>query len=159
MSDHQLIFCRPQFFKFKSGGVHKYINFHSLKSYRVNDYEKGPGQIVLPSYEIFDDVDAVYSDFLQKIITVIANISPLKTKRVKGNNQEWFNVEVLEKLNSRDKLFQEFKNSRLHIYKELFIKAKYEALKPTAAKEQVFFKKKSQKLFVNQKSYGNSLNI
>ena len=130
-----------------------------MKSYRVDDYEKGPGQIVLPSYEIFDDVNAVYSDFLQKIITVIANISPLKTKRVKGNNQEWFNVEVLEKLNSRDKLFQEFKNSRLHIYKELFIKAKYEALKLTAAKEQVFFKKKSQKLFVNQKSYGNSLNI
>ena len=88
-----------------------------------------------------------------------ANIAPLKTKRVKGNNQEWFNVEVLEKLNSRDKLFQEFKYSRLHIYKELFKKVKYEALKPTAAKEQVFLKKKSQKLLVNQKSYGNSLNI
>ena len=130
-----------------------------MKNYRVDDYEKGPEQIVLPSYEVFDDVNAVYSDFLQKIITVIANIAPLKTKRVKGNNQEWFNVEVLEKLNSRDKLFQEFKYSRLHIYKELFKKAKYEALKPTAAIEQVFLKKISQKLLVNQKSYGNSLNI
>ena len=28
------------------------------------------------------------------------------TKRVKGNNQKWFDGEVLEKLNSRDKHFQ-----------------------------------------------------
>ena len=34
---------------------------------------------------------------------------PFKTKWVKGNTQKWFNGEVFEKLNSRDKLFHKFK--------------------------------------------------
>ena len=32
LSDHQLIFCKRKISKFKTGGVHKYINFLSLKS-------------------------------------------------------------------------------------------------------------------------------
>ena len=43
-------------------------------------------------------------------------------------------------MQSRDKLFQKFKKSRLHIDKELFKKAIYEALKPIATKKQAFFK-------------------
>ena len=64
-------------------------------------------------------VNAAYSDFFQKIMTVIDKIAPFKTKRVKGNIQKWFDGEVLEKLNSRDKFFQKFKKSRLHIKIEI----------------------------------------
>ena len=41
---------------------------------------------------------------------------------MKGNTQKWFNCEVLEKLNLRNKLFKKFKKSRLHIDKESNIK-------------------------------------
>ena len=41
---------------------------------------------------------------------------------MKGNTQKWFNGEVLEKLNLRNKLFKKFKKSRLHIDKESNIK-------------------------------------
>ena len=99
------------------------MNFRSLKNYAVVDYKKSLGQLVCPNYKIFDDVNAAYSDFFQKIMTVIDKIAPFKTKRMKGNTQKWFDDEVLEKLNSRDKLFQKFKKSRLHIDKELFKKA------------------------------------
>ena len=58
---------------------------------------------------------------------------------MKGNTQKWFDGEVLEKLNSREKLFQKFKKYRLHIDKELFKKAKYEALKLIGIKKQAFF--------------------
>ena len=61
------------------------------------------------------------------------------TKRVKGNTQKWFDGEVLKKLNSRNKVFQKLKNSRLHIDKELFKKAKYNTLKLIATKNQAFF--------------------
>ena len=61
---------------------------------------------------------------------------------MKGNTQKWFYGEVIEKPNSRDKLFQKFKKSRLHIDKELFRKAKYGALKLIARKKQGFFKEK-----------------
>ena len=54
----------------------------------------------------------------------------------------WFDGEVLEKLNSRDKLFQKFKKSRLHIDKELLKKVKYETLKLISTKKQAFVKEK-----------------
>ena len=75
-------------------------------------------------------------------MTVIDKTAPFKTKQVKGNTQKWFDSEVLEELNTRGKLFQKFKKSRLHINKELFNKVKYEALKLTETKKQAFVKEK-----------------
>ena len=49
---------------------------------------------------------------------------------MKANTQRWFDGEVLEKLNLRNKLFKKFKKSRLHIDKELYKRSKYDALKP-----------------------------
>ena len=46
-------------------------------------------------------------------MTVIDKIAPCKSKRQKGNTQKWFDGEVLEKLNLRNKLFKKFKKSRL----------------------------------------------
>ena len=68
-------------------------------------------------------------------MTVIDNIAPCKTKQVKGNTQNWFNGEVLKKLNSRDKLFKAFKKMRLHVDKELYKKAKCDTQKLIAAKK------------------------
>ena len=79
LSDHQLIFCTRKISKFQTGGLHKYINFRSLKKYRIDDYNKSLGQLVFLNYEIFDDVSAVYSEFFQKIMTVIDKIA-LKAK-------------------------------------------------------------------------------
>ena len=75
-------------------------------------------------------------------MTVIDKIAPYKSKRVKGNTQKWFDGEVLEKLNLRNKLFKKFKKSTLHIDKELYKKSKYNALKLTASKKQAFFEEK-----------------
>ena len=75
---------------FKTGGAYKYINFRSLNNYRVDDYKKSLGRFVLPNYKTFDDVNAAYSDFFQKIIVVNDKIAPFNTKRVKGNMQKWF---------------------------------------------------------------------
>ena len=80
----------------------------------VDDFKTRLRQLVFPNYKIFDNVRAAHSDFFQKITTVIDKIAPYKTKRVKGNTQEWFDGYVLEKPNSRDKFFQKFKNSRLN---------------------------------------------
>ena len=154
--DHQLIFCTPKISKFKTGGVHKYINYRLLKNYRVDDYKKNLAQLVFSNYEILGDVHAAYSDFFQEIMTVIDKITPFKTKRMKGNTQKGFDGEVLEKLNSRDKLFQKFKKSRLHIDKELFEKAKYEALKPIATKG-TFFKEKISESIGKPKELWESL--
>ena len=61
-------------------------------------------------------------------MTVIDNVAPVKTKRVKGNTQNWFDGENLEKLSSRDELFQSLERTKVYIDKELYKNAKYDAL-------------------------------
>ena len=78
----------------------------------------------------------MYLDFFQKLRTGIDNVAPSKTKRVKGNSQNWFDGEVLEKCRSRDKLFKAFKKTRLRIDKESYKKTKYDTLKLIAAKKR-----------------------
>ena len=51
-------------------------------------------------------------------MSVIDKLAPFKTKRVKGNSQEWFDGEVLESIALRDKLFKKFKSSKLNAGKE-----------------------------------------
>ena len=68
-------------------------------------------------------------------MTVIDNVAPCKTKRVKGNTQIWFDGEVLEEIRSRNKLYKVLKKARLHIDKEFYKKAKYDAQKLIAAKK------------------------
>ena len=114
--------------------MHKKIKFRSLKNYAVDAYKNALRKINFPNYEYFEDVNRAYSDFFQKLITVIDNIAPCKTKRVKGNTQNWFDGEVLEKLRSRDKGFKASKKTRLHINKELYTKVKCDAQKFIAAK-------------------------
>ena len=139
VSDHQLIFCTRKISRIKTGGAHKYLNFRSLKNYTAGYYKEVLKQIDFPNYENFGDVNESYSNFFQKLMTVIDKIAPHKSKRVKENTQKLFDGEVLEKLNLRNKLVKKFKKSRLHIDKELDKKSKYDALKLIASKKTCIF--------------------
>ena len=108
----------------------------------VNAYKNALRKINFPNNEYFEDVNRAYLDLFQKLMTVIDNVAPCKTKRVKGNTQNWFDGKVLEKLRSRDKLFKAFKKTRPHIDKELYEKAKYNTQKLIAAKKQALFDEK-----------------
>ena len=77
-------------------------------------------------------------------MAVIDNIAPCKTKQVKANTQKWFVREVLENINTRDKLFKRFKKSILHIDNDPYKKAKYNTSKLTA-KVRAFFDDKLPK--------------
>ena len=95
------------------------IKFGLFKNYAVDAYKNSLRGINCPNYGCFEDINRAYSDFFQKLMIIINNAAPYKTKRVKGNSQNWFDGEVLEKLRPIDKLFKVFKKTRLHINKEL----------------------------------------
>ena len=98
--------------------MHNRIKFRSLENYTASTYKNA----LLPNYEYLEDINRAYSDFFQKLMRVIDNVAPCKTKRVKGNTRNWFDEEVLERLRSRGKRFKAFKKTRLHIDKELYKK-------------------------------------
>ena len=76
---------------------------------------------------------------------------------MKVNIQAWFDDEVVEKLNLRNKLFKKFKKTRLHIDKELYKKSKYDALKLIASKNQAFSDEKFSETIVKLKELCKSL--
>ena len=95
-----------------------------------------------PNYENFININEAYSNFIQKLTSVIDEIAPRKTKRVKGNSKEWFDSAVSEGKNNRDKLFKKFKKSRLPLDRENYKKARYEVKKLIAEKKRNYFETK-----------------
>ena len=80
LSDHQLIQCTRRISRVKTGGVHKKIKFSSLKNYTVDAYKNALRKINFPNYEYFEDANRAYSDFFQKLMTVIDNVAHCKVK-------------------------------------------------------------------------------
>ena len=66
-------------------------------------------------YEYFNDVDITYSDFIQRITSVINKIAPFKEVRIKNYAHNWFGGNILDKIILRNKRIKKFKVSRLNI--------------------------------------------
>ena len=119
ISDHQLIYLTRKLHRFKSN-THKQIKIRSLKNYSIESLNQGLSMINFPDYEYFNDVDIAYSDFIQRITSVINKIAPFKEIRIKKNSHG----EILDKVIVRDKRLMMFTGSRLNIDEELYKQAK-----------------------------------
>ena len=86
------------------------ISFPSLRNYCTVTYEEALKKVKFFNYENFGNINEAYSNFIQKLTSVIDKIAPCKTKRVKGNSKEWFDSVVSERINNRDKLFKKLRN-------------------------------------------------
>ena len=111
LSDYQLIYCTRKVNRTKFN-THKYIRTRSLKNYSQSSYLEKLNEINFPSYSKFKDINDAYSDFIGKVTSVIDQIAPVKEIRVKNNSQDWFDVEIHEEIETRDKLLAKFKKSR-----------------------------------------------
>ena len=161
LSDHQLIYCTRKFSRTKLG-THKQITFCSLKNYTDEAYKGDLGKVCFPDYDNFSDVNKAYENVIHKFMRAIDKLASLKAKRVKGNSQEWFDVEVLESIALRDKLFQKFKRSKLNVDKEIYNKACNKSYRLILQKKEYFENKlkentaKPQDLWKTLKSLGLS---
>ena len=71
LSDHKLIYCSRKISRIETGGVHKKIEFRSIKNYAVNAYNNASREMNFPNHEYFEDVNRAYSDFFQKLMIII----------------------------------------------------------------------------------------
>ena len=77
-SDHQLIFCTRKVSRIKTSGVHKYLNFCSLKKYTAYYYKEVLKQVHFAHYENYGDVNEAYSIFFSDIKELLTKVLPLK---------------------------------------------------------------------------------
>ena len=89
---------------------------------------------------------------------VIDKFAPFKTKRVKGNSQNWFDGEVLESIALRDKLFKKFNHSKLNVDKEISNKARNKSHRLILRKKKrVYFEKKLKENIAKPKELWKTL--
>ena len=111
----------------------------SLRHYTVNLFVEGLRKVNFLNYERFSNIDAAYTDFLYKLMKVINEIAPSKEKRIKNNNQDWFDREVADLIHVRKKLLLEFKKSKLHIDKQIYKKITNQVQKLIKKKKRNFY--------------------
>ena len=96
----------------------------SLKYYSEDLYVKKLKEIDFPDYSNFKDSNEAYSDFTEKVASVIEEKAPIKEVRVKSNSPDWFDAEINEEIERRDKLLAKFKKSRSHSDNENYKKSR-----------------------------------
>ena len=111
LSDHQLIYCTRKITRTKFNS-HKNITIRSLKNYSQDVYLEELNKINFPDYSKFTDINDAYSDFIGKVSFTIDKIAPMKEIRIKNSSKEWFDEEILEEIEKRDKLLAKFKKCR-----------------------------------------------
>ena len=160
ISNHQPIFSTHKTSRLKKGDIHQHVSFRSFKNYAVDYFKEAHKQLDFQNYGNYDDFNRTYSNFVQKIMPIIDKIAPYRNKRITGNTHNWFDSEVLEKLNARYKLFKKRKIYRLNIDEKSNKKPKCDTSKLIITKKFKHPLKRSfQKQLTNLKSYGNLLSL
>ena len=87
-------------------------------------------------------MNEAYTDLVNKIIVEIGKIASLKEIRIKNSSQEWFDEEIIEHINKRDKLFQKFKKSREASDELLYKRAKNRLKNMIKSKKKNYMRQK-----------------
>ena len=156
ISDHSLIYCTRKIPKAKYNR-HKEINFRSLKNYSPDVYKGTRERVSFPNYEDSDNPDVAYSDFITRIDCVINAVAPFKTVRIKNNASEWFDGEIAEKINTRDKLYKRFKSTKLYIDEKIYKKARSTVQNLIRKKKKAYFEEKLKENTANPKKLWKTL--
>ena len=67
------------------------------------------GRVSFPTYEIFYNLDVAYGHFINKLDCVVNAIAPFRTVRIKSKTSEYFDGEIADKIQTRDRLYKRFK--------------------------------------------------
>ena len=73
-------------------------------------------------------------------MNAIDKVAPMKERRVKQNSQEWFDGEIADRIQNRDRLFKKFTKSKLNVDKDIYNAVRYKLQKMIINKREHFLK-------------------
>ena len=141
LSDHQLIFCTRKLLKTKFN-FHKKIKCRSFKNYNSEIFIQRLRESNFSNYSCFNDINEAYNDFSAKLLSAINKSAPLKERRIKNNNEEWFDGEILDAILTRDKVLKKFKKTNLPADELCYKQSKYFLENLILNKKKTFFEDK-----------------
>ena len=65
------------------------------------------------NYSEFDDVNNAFVDFSEKQMQAGDEIAPCREFRVKGQTEDWFYGEIMERIKNRDILLKKYKKVKI----------------------------------------------
>ena len=122
--------------------MHKYINCRTYKNYTPDIFLHELSNAGFLNYENFDDIDLAYSDFSDKLIAIINKIAPFGKNRIKNNSEEWFDREVFQAIQLRNKLLSKFKKNKSNLNERLYKESKCIVQDLIMNKKKTFFENK-----------------
>ena len=141
LSDNQMIFCIRKLKKHKFN-KHRQVKFRSFKNYTKELYWGILRDTHFPNYSEFNDIDLAYSDFQNRLSPVINSVAPIREARVKCISQDWFDGEIAESIETRDKLFKKYKKSKLQVDSDLWKEAKNRVQNLIKKKKKEYYENK-----------------
>ena len=108
-----------------------------MKNYSKEIFLGKLREIQFPNFRNYENINEAYQTFFDKIMAVIDKIAPLKEIRVKGNSKPWFDAEVIDRIQVRDKLRKKYNKTKLQIDYDNFKNAQKQAKKIVKRKKNV----------------------
>ena len=113
ISDHQMIYCTRKKTR-EINNENKEIKYRCLRNYSPEDFLLKLRDLNFPQYQTFENSDEAYADFIEKVSSVINELAPEKTRRIKNNSEEWVDADIHDGIRERNKKFKRFKQTRSH---------------------------------------------
>ena len=111
ISDHMVIYCTRKVVK-GIVNVNNIVKVRSMKNYDQETFVDMLGNVNWKCVLDVCDVNLAWYKFKGIIDQIINQIAPEKTVRVKSKTELWMTGEIIEMINSRDKLFSRYKKNR-----------------------------------------------
>ena len=112
---------------------HKTIKIRSMKKYTTESFHEKLQAVNWSEIFNTENIDSAWNCFKQLFRSVIDDIAPFKEIRVKQRSEPWFDTELRDLIQKRDKALSDFNKNKdpcqYSYYKKLRNKVQYEIKK------------------------------
>ena len=125
-----------------------------MKNYSDETFVDKLRSIKFPDYSNHTCVNHAYQDFVTKFLSAVDFVLPIRTLRVKSNTKPWFDIDVLNSIQNRNKHYKNFKQSGRETDKDNFKYARLSLKKLLIIRKNFTLRKKFQKIRTITKNSG-----
>ena len=111
LSDHFITYCSRKVVKGQIN-KHKTIKIRSMKNFILESYKDKLNAIDWSSVLDCSNVSEAWYNFKTLLLQVIDDVAPIKEVRLKQRSEPWFDSDILEAIQTRDKALYKYRNSK-----------------------------------------------